>query len=210
MILNQLASAQNRNDEKPNIVLAEKIAKSNDAKAVQELVAHLTDKGTAIPNDCIKVLYEVGDRKPKLIAKHLDTFVALLTHKNNRLQWGAMTALHCISRVDPKGIYTQRAKILVAANSGSVITRDYAVNILIELASVKQFSKEAFKLLLDQLKTSPDNQLPMYAERAMTIVNVANQKDFLRVLQARVGNVKPLSKQKRVEKVIKKIAVLNT
>lgn len=62
-VLGKLASAQNRGDEQLNVALAEKIAKSGDRAAVRELVAHLMDKGTAIPNDCMKVLYEIGQQE---------------------------------------------------------------------------------------------------------------------------------------------------
>ena len=43
-------------------------------------------------NDCIKV-YEVSEISAALIADYANNFIALLDHKNNRLQWGAMTVI---------------------------------------------------------------------------------------------------------------------
>jgi uncharacterized ParB-like nuclease family protein len=74
-IIAQLASSIGRRDEVPNQELAKKIAENNDEGAVQELIESLQHKSAAIQNDCIKVLYEVGERKPVLIAGYAPTFV---------------------------------------------------------------------------------------------------------------------------------------
>ena len=92
-VINQLASSLNRIDEKPNEELAKQIAGSNDKKAVKELVDNLNNSNKAIQNACIKVLYEIGASKPALLAEYAKELVALLDNTNNRLQWGAMTAL---------------------------------------------------------------------------------------------------------------------
>lgn len=84
-VLTQLATALNRKDEVPNVALAEEIVKKNDARAVRELVANLSNRDRNIQSDCIKVLYEIGERDPKLIAKHWSAFGELLGSANNRL-----------------------------------------------------------------------------------------------------------------------------
>ena len=91
-ILNQLSSSLGRRDEVPNQQLAQKIVDSNDVKAVEELVNLLQNSKQAIQNDCIKVLYEIGERNPKMISGYCEDFIALLQSKNNRMVWGAMTA----------------------------------------------------------------------------------------------------------------------
>jgi hypothetical protein len=204
-VLPLLASSLKRRDEVPNQELAAQIVKRHDKAAIKELVELLSKNKKDIQNDCIKVLYEVGERNPQLIAAYIKEFVNLLESKNNRLQWGAMSALNTIASVDPKGIYTVLPVIMNAADKGSVITKDNAVAILIKLCATKQYSESAFSLLIEQLLSAPVNQLPMYAENAMTVVNPKNKTIFLKTLSSRLSDIEKESKRKRVEKVIQKI-----
>src|SRR5206468_12175633 len=64
------------------------------------------------------VLYEIGEHKPALVAGHSKKFIALLDSSNNRLQWGAMTALNSIVDENAKQIYPALNKIIAAANKG--------------------------------------------------------------------------------------------
>src|SRR4026207_1304660 len=128
-VISKLASSLNRKDEVPNQELAQQIIKSNNKKAIKELVVNLSNRDTKIQSDCIKVLYEIGEHEASLIAEYDEEFLALLENKNNRLVWGAMTALDCIASINPKGIYTNLSRILAAAGKGSAITRDHAINI---------------------------------------------------------------------------------
>jgi hypothetical protein len=204
-ILNKLASSLNRRDEVPNLELAKQIAKANDAKAVKELFENCNNKSKDIQNDCIKVIYEVGVLKPILIAGYMKELLALLTHKNNRLQWGGMTALDTIVEEDPKAIYTALPQIMDAADKGSVITNDHCVGILIKMCAEKKYAADAFALLNERLKKSPGNQLPMYAENALPIINETNKAAFINTLQSRLGSIEKDTKRARVEKVIKKL-----
>ena len=205
-ILGKLASSLNRRDEVPNQELAKQIADKDDREAVKELIVNLSNKSNFIQNDCIKVLYEIGERKPALIAAYAKEFIDLLDHKNNRLQWGAMTAINSITLENPKVIYGSLSKIIAAADKGSVITKDYGVNILINLCSLKQYAGDAFSLFIEQLRNSPVNQLPMYAERAMPIINEKNKQLFVKALTSRLDDIEKETKRKRVEKVIKKFS----
>ncbi|HLA43131.1 MAG TPA: hypothetical protein VJZ27_06830, partial [Aggregatilineales bacterium] len=80
-IIEKLASAQNRKDEEPNIVLAQEIAASDNTSAVTELVENLNHEKTAIRHDIIKALYEIGAVKPALIADHVLAFIKLLKER---------------------------------------------------------------------------------------------------------------------------------
>lgn len=202
-VIDKLASSINRRDEVPNQELAKEIVFSQNKKAVKELVKNLSNK-KAIQNDCIKVLYEIGEQEPKLIADYISEFVAQLDSKNNRLQWGTMTALGTITNERPKEIYTALPTILEVADKGSVITKDHAVNILIKLCLVEKYSNNAFTLLIEQLLKSPTNQLPMYAERAIPVVNDKNKTLFVKTLISRLDDIEKGTKRKRIEKVIKK------
>ena len=84
-ILNRLATALKRRNETPNQLLAEEIVRTNDEYAVEELVENLRNKNRNIQSDCIKVFYEIGERKPALIAGFHKQFGKLLDSPNNRL-----------------------------------------------------------------------------------------------------------------------------
>lgn len=205
-IISKLASSLNRKDEVPNQELAKQIIKSNDKKAIKELMENLSNKNKNIQSDCIKVLYETGEHKATLIAGYDKEFIDLLESRNNRLVWGAMTALDCIASVNPKGIYKNLNTILAATNKGSVITKDHGINILIKLAAEKNYANKALALLLEQLKHCAVNQLAMYAENATAVISDEYRKDFIKVLTLRLSEVEKESKQKRLQKVIKKLS----
>ncbi len=205
-ILNKLASSIGRRDTEPNKDLAQQIVAKNDKAAIKELVANLSNKDKNIQSDCIKVLYEVGERKPELLAEYDKEFLELLTNKNNRLVWGAMTALDCIASINPKGIYKNLALILKISNTGSVITKDHAIGILTKVAAVKEYKDNALILLLDQFKTALTNQLPKYAEDAFPIIDDKHKKDFIKILSSRLDDIEKDTKRNRVEKVIKKLS----
>ncbi|MDA4128137.1 MAG: hypothetical protein OK422_01525 [Thaumarchaeota archaeon] len=205
-VIGRLATSLGRKDEVPNTELAKQIAARGDGKAVKELVDGLKSSNKAIQSDCIKVLYEIGERKPALIADYDSDFLALLDSGDNRMVWGAMTALDSITLLSPKSVHSALGKIIRGADGGSVITRDHAVSILIKLYSLKLYSEEAFPLLLKQLKLSPTNQLPMYAEKAAGIINDGNKSVFIRTLTTRLSEIEKDSKRRRVEAVIKKLS----
>lgn len=204
-IIDKLATSINRRDEIPNQELAKQIAGSNDKKAVKELIDNLRNKNKDIQNDCIKVIYEIGAVKPNLVADFSKELIELLDNKNNRLQWGAMIALDTITNEIPKTIYKALGKIIDVADKGSVITNDHCVGILIKLCGIKEYAESAFSLLNERLKISPTNQLPMYAENALPIINEKNKTTFIKTLSSRLADIEKDTKRIRVEKVIKKL-----
>lgn len=205
-IVSKLASSLGRRDEVPNQELAQQIVKSKNKKAVSELVENLANKDKNIQSDCIKVLYEIGERQPDLIAGYDKEFLALLDSKNNRLVWGAMTALDCVASTEPGRVYKHLGRILSAADAGSVITKDHAVGILIKLAGEKKYADNALTLLLDQLRSCATNQLGMYAERSLNVIPDDRKSSFVKVLTGRLRDIEKESQRKRVEKVIVKLA----
>jgi hypothetical protein len=205
-MLDKLATALNRRDEEPNIAVAKEIVSKNNKAGVKELVENLSNKSKDIQHDCIKALYEVGVLQPSMIAGYLDNFIALLSSKNNRLQWGAMTAISAMAGEFPKEVYAVLTKIVKAADDGSVITRDHCVEILISLCSKKQYADDSFALLLEQIRKSPPNQLPMYAEKSLPVITVKNKTAFIKSLQTRLEDMESETKRKRVEKVIGRLS----
>lgn len=101
-LTDELATSLNRRGESSNQELAKQIASSNDKKAAKELFENLHSKDKGIQSDCIKVIYETGLLKPTLVAGFANELVSLLDSKNNRLQWGAITALDAIISENPE------------------------------------------------------------------------------------------------------------
>ena len=204
-IIPKLATSLNRRDEVPNQELAAEIVKLGNLAAIAELIENLANKNKSIRHDCIKTLYEIGYSKPKLISEHINAFLLLLNGNDNRMQWGAMTALGCIAGDRPGEIFAALPTIIDAADRGSVITRDHCVNILITLSANTKYADKTFPLLVEQLLGCPTNQLPMYAENAMPVVGAPNKDRFVQVLASRLDDMERKSGRKRVEKVIKKM-----
>ncbi len=204
-ILDQLANALGRRDHAPNIALAEKISKASDKKAIEELIGLINHKSTPIRHDAIKVLYEIGERKPELIMGYLDEFLKLLDHKDNWMKWGTMSALYVISKVKPEFIARHLTTILDAMDKGSVITRDHGIYILCYLASMKKYHDDCMELLLEQLQKAPVNQVPMYAEKTAEVISPPYIRRMEKILRSRHDVMEIPSKEKRIERLLKSL-----
>lgn len=205
-ILNKLASVNNIRNTEPNKELATELIITKNKKAIKELVENLNHKDKNIQSDCIKVLYEIGEKQPELIADYDKAFLELLSNKNNRLVWGAMTALDCIASINPHGMYQHLSTILDVAEKGSVITKDHGVGILTKLSKEKKYADTTLVLLLDFMKSAVTNQLPKYAEDAIPVITDKYKKDFVKVLTSRLDDFEKQSKKIRLQKVIKKLS----
>ena len=208
-ILNKLASVLERSDEVPNQLLAKEIATSGDKTAVQELVDNLANKNKDIQSDCIKVLYEIGAIKPELIAGYVNPFVKLLTSRNNRLVWGAMTALGAIATVDTAAITKHVDTIIQATDKGSVITQDWGIRVLATLSTKdKTAAKHIFPFLLQFLEKCPAKDMPRHAESIAPALNASNRDAILAILRVRLPALKP-PQAKRITRLIGQIKKLS-
>ncbi|PSL30144.1 hypothetical protein CLV60_10486 [Dyadobacter jiangsuensis] len=203
--MSRLASSMGRRNEVPNQELAIEIAANADGNAVAELIENLDHKSKDVRHDCMKVLYEIGERQPSLIAAHATQFAALLDSKDNRMQWGAMTALNTIVLENPEAAFAAVPKLAAVADKGSVITRDNFVAILIKLSGIPAYADQTLPLLNEQMLSCPSNQLPMYAENALPVLEGAHKATFVKTLISRLGDFEKESKRKRVEKVLKRL-----
>ena len=204
-IEDQLATTLGRSDEGPNIATAEKIAKSSDAAEMKELMGLLNHKSSAIRNDAIKVIYEVAVRKIELVTPYMYKILHLLDHKDNRMRWGAMTALSAIARSRPDLISSHLPRIVEAMDTGSVITRDHGIYILCHVSTLPSYHEDCIELLLEQIEKGPVNQVPLYAEQTAGIITDPYKNRFIKILSSRRDVLEIPSKQKRVEKLIKKL-----
>jgi hypothetical protein len=207
-VLPKLASALNRSDEIPNQQLAQEIAEQNDHAAVRELVENLSNPDHNIQNDCIKVLYEVGERKPELIANHVDAFITLLGSRNNRLVWGGMTALGMIASQKAADIWKQMEVIMQTTENGSAITQDWGVRVMAAIsAQDTDYEKRIFPFLLNFLRQARPKDLPRHAESVLVAVNKGNRNELLSLLNTRKSSLKP-AQAKRIDSLIRKINAL--
>jgi hypothetical protein len=194
-----------RNDEEPNVLLAVELCETNNIAGIEEIVQGLSDKKEQLANDCIKVLYEIGERKPELIADYVTDFLKLLKSRNNRLVWGGMTALAEIASLRPKEIFENRSIVFQAYENGSVITRDNSISVFAGLAKAdKQYEQEMFDILMKHLRTCKPREVGQHAERTFICVNQDNSAVFSEVLRYRRDHLTEAQK-KRVDKLIRKI-----
>jgi len=203
--IEKLASLQNRRDDITNQELAKSIAETEDSEAIKEIVENLDNKDKNIQSDCIKVLYEIGYIKPRLIQQYVDGFLKLLSSKNNRLVWGGMISLSTIATLKADRIFEQIDQILDAIKKGSVITIDYGIKTLSRVASVKGgYNRKIFPYLIEHLRSCRPKEIPQHAESISVAVTDDNKSEFLKVLRERKGILKP-SQVKRVNKIIKSL-----
>ncbi|HOG20461.1 MAG TPA: hypothetical protein PLW11_09190 [Bacillota bacterium] len=204
-VIDKLACSLGRNDEIPNQELAKELCRTKDSESIKELVQCLFNGTTAIKNDSIKVLYEIGEAQPELISSYVDDFITLLNSKNNRLVWGSMTALSTIANINPGKIFENINLIFDVMEKGSVITVDNGVSVLAKVGSTnKEYEKKALPFLLKHLETCRPREVAQHSERSMAIANSGNKVEFQRVLEKRLDDLSQ-SQQARVKRVLKKV-----
>jgi hypothetical protein len=189
-----------------NQELATKIIKTKQTALVKELIDNLFHPNKKIQSYSINVFYEICKQgAPELIAPYYRGFGDLLNSRNNRLVWGAMSALDSITLINPHDIVQLLPEIIQALDDGSVITTDHGISILAKLSSLHEYTKTTFPLLLKHLRECESKKLPMYAEKSIIAITVGNKKQFLNLLEERYPELEKYSQQKRINNVIKKI-----
>ena len=204
-IIEKLASSLGRNDEAPNQELAKELCRTKDVSSIKELVDSLFNAPTAIKNDSIKVLYEIGEAQPELISAYTADFIKLLTGKNNRLIWGAMTALTTIAHLNPDLILNEIDLIFDVIKKGSVITVDNGISVLAKAGAAKhEYEKKILPFILEHLETCRPKEVAQHSERSMVMANSENKQEFQRVLEKRLPDL-TTPQLTRVRKVLKKL-----
>ncbi len=204
-MLERLASALGQRGEEANIRLAEELAQSENADGVREVAAGMMGKDSAAASDCVKVLYELGERKPEMIVPYVGDFAALLAEKNNRLVWGAMCALAAVAPVAPGAVYAHVDAVLAAYQKGSVITVDNSISVLAVLCKADEaYAARLFPVLLGHLESCRAKEVPQHAERAAVCITGQRRDAFVAVLEQRRSELTPAQWQ-RVERLTKKL-----
>lgn len=209
-MIEKLACKLGRNDEIPNIELAESLYEQEDTAGIKEIVDGFKGKDKGVANDCIKVLYEIGKRNPSLISGYAMDFISGLGSKNNRLVWGSMTALAEIAEYTSKPIYVRLDAVVTAYESGSVITIDNSISVFAGLCKVNtDYEKRVLPILLNHLQRCKPREVPQHGERASICFNKGNAKAFIDMLEKRKSDLSP-SQQTRVNRLLKKLHSLGS
>lgn len=204
-MIEKVAYNLGRNDEEPNIALAIELCNTKNLEGIEEIVNGLINKKEQVANDCIKVIYEIGERNPELIGDYVLNFIQLLNSRNNRLVWGSMIAISKITFLRPQEVFENIEIVIRAYENGSVITRDNSISVFAELAKVdKKYEKIMFNKIIEHLKTCRPSEVGQHSERAFICVNETNAKEFLSVLLLRREHLTDAQK-KRINKLIKMI-----
>ena len=202
-MLEFLACKLGRNDEAPNIELAEKLCGSMNKNGIREIVHGMKSNDQAVANDCIKVLHEIGQRKPTLIAEYADDFLTALSSKNNRIIWGSMQALASITPWAPDVIYRRLPEVLAAYEKGSVITIDHSISVFAHLCNANDsYRTHIFPILLAHLAKCRSKEIPQHAERMAVCIDSANKKAFIKALESRLHELSE-TQNRRVMKLMK-------
>lgn len=202
-IAGRLAGAMDRRDEGPNEELAAELAATGDQQAIAELVDLVRSGKERQRNDAIKVLCEIGARKPELIGAYCPVFLEALKSKANRQVWGAMTALDSVAEIRADEIAAELPKVIEAADRGSVIAKDRCTSLLVKLARAG-YAEKAVPILVQRLKDAAPNQFPTYAEETASVITPEQKPGFLAIVRGRLDDMMQKSKRDRLEKLLRK------
>lgn len=203
-VLDQLSGALGRRDEAPNVALAEKLVADEDRDGIVELAEAVRSGTQRQRNDAMKVLYEIGARRPDLIGSYCKLFLDALGSSVNRQVWGAMQALDSIASQRADEIAAELPRVIAAADKGSIIAKDRCTSILVKLAKAG-FADRAIPALIERVRKAGPNQLPHYAEEAATVMPAAEKPGFLAMLKDRVVQLGQRSKRERLERLMDKL-----
>jgi len=204
-MIEKLACRLGRNDEIPNIELAEHLCQQDDIAGIKEIVDGFKGTDKAVANDCIKVLYEIGERNPKLISNYANDFISCLCSKNNRLIWGSMMALAKIAECASEAIFERLAVVIAAYQEGSVITVDNSISVFAGLCKANaDYERTILPIIINHLQKCKPREVPQHAERAAICFNNKNAEEFINVLEKRKSDLST-SQQTRINRLLKKL-----
>lgn len=205
-IVNHLSSSLGERTQLANQTLAQEIVRSQNHDALDQLIKLLsTDQKTDILADTLKVLEVIGELDSQFASRGFDQILIFLNHKSNKIQWRAMSALSTIAAHHIEKLYNILPQILEIMHSGTVVTRDHGVKILLTLYSQKNLQNEIAPLLAEQVLGAPDNQVGQYAEKWSKIVSKEHMPLLIETLGARSQELEKPSHQHRASKILLKL-----
>lgn len=208
-VLDQLASSLGRQDEAPNLALAEVIAAQNDPSLIADLIAGLDHPDRAICSDALKVLYEAGKRRPEVLHGYAPRFAEFLRSHNNRLVWGGMEVLAALAADRPGEVAPFFDDIVDATESGSVISRDWGVRAIAAIGiDVPARRDRAISFLIDLLRSCKPSEFPRHAESCLTLLKTDAEAvtAFRHICEQRLPDL-TLPQSKRTMRVLRALSL---
>lgn len=179
--ISKIAFYRNIRNEIPNQELAMELAETNNVAGIKEIADYLYDKNSSVASDCIKVLYEIGYRKPELIKDYTEIFLRLLESKNNRMVWGGMIALATVAELNAELIGKQIELVLTTMKKGTLITEVWGIKTLVGVSLKNKTTKEK---LLPVLYDYLERCRPIdFATRVETILPVISNLDENEIME---------------------------
>lgn len=176
----KIAYHQNIRNQIPNQELAKELAALEDSAGIKEINSYLFDKNKSIASDCIKVLYEIGYIKPELISNYYETYLNLLSSKNNRMIWGGMIALSTISTLKADEIYKNIDLIIETIDKGTVITKVSGIKVLVGIAIAKsEYKEKLFPVLLNYLENCRPVDFASRVETYLPLISELEEKNAI-------------------------------
>lgn len=204
-VIDRLSSSLGRKDQEPNKELAQELCEKRDEESIAQLVANLSNSDKRIQSDCIAVMEYIGYSNPELIAQYVDTFLQIVTSKNNRMVWGAMIALSTITLEKADDVFNNIDIIFTAIEHGSVITIDNGISVIAKVASANEtYEKKLVPWLLEHLSLCRTKEVGQHAEKSIIAMNERNKEQFIQILSKRMEELSS-SQKTRVRKVLKNL-----
>lgn len=201
-VINRIAYFQDQRDEVANQELAKELADSGNQNDVEEIAENLNNENPSVQSDCLKVLYEIGYIDPSLISQYADSFLVLLSSKNNRMIWGSMIALSTIASLTAELLCEHYKDITQAIDNGSVITRDNGVKVLAAVSKHSEACQQkTLEYLLKHLSICRPKDVPQHSESTLGAVTAADSDKFIATLRKRIPELSE-AQARRTQKVI--------
>lgn len=202
-IVERLASALGRRDDRPNRELAAEIAEQRDRAAVKELAATLGHEKRAVRGDALKALAALSKIAPEMVAPYWEKVAAHLEHRDPLMMWLAMIALWHLSEFKERELFAILPRIVKAAGRGSIIARDHAVRLYARFAADAKRAPKVLPILLRELRACPHLQFGSYVEKTLPVVTPDWRAKFLAVISTRMAGLPRPSEIRRVEKALR-------
>ena len=205
-IQDQLSYALDRNDQKPNKLVARQIVDAGDHKEIKELVDFIEIRPEQrAQSDAMLTLAYVGELSPGLLAGQEDFFIGQLNSPINRVIYGSMIALAHIAHLQKEKLFDALPKIIDAMDAGTVVTRDYGFRIMVILYADNRFQEDMFLLVSEQLMKAPSTQLGQYTERLIDVLSKSHLNSLIETLKERRGDISNEYHIKRLNKNLEKL-----
>jgi len=202
----QLAHAQDRRDQRPNRILAERIVNEGGAEQLQGLVDFFLSKPHKdLQKDCVLTMAWIGEQSPELLIPHIDLLIENFNSEIPRVVWGSMIAMAFCAHLVTDKIYSSLPKILDAMDAGSAVTRDHGYRMLMTLYQREKYQENLFFIALEQIQKAPSNQVGQYAERLIEVLNPIHRKELISVLEEKNAELSNEYHIRRLTKNIKKL-----